>query len=132
MRRITRVSVNGRQVFDVYTDGSGQELQNVHLPSQCKYRYCVIHHPWPGPWQNWPTFWRSDKRIMERTCYHGVGHPAAEEYLFHPWTALDHTCCGCPCTPTQDAVEAVRKSSWFIDGEIVEPRLGLPAGPDQG
>lgn len=131
MRRNVRISVNGREVTDVYTDGSGQQL-TTHLPSQCRFRYCVIHHPMPGPWSTWPTFWREDLRIMERICYHRKGHPAAEEYLFRPYGALEHSCCGCPCTPSEDLLRTAREGSWIFDGEVVPNRLELPAGPDQG
>lgn len=131
MRRNVRISVNGTKVTDLYTDGAGQQL-NTHLPSQCRFRYCVIHHPMPGPWSTWATFWRGDISMMERVCYHRKGHPAAEEYLFHSRHLLQqHDCCGCPCTPSAEQIRAAREGSWIFDGEVVENRLELPSAPDR-
>lgn len=56
---------------------------------------------------------------MERICPHGIGHPAAEEYMIHAEGALIHGCDGCACHPVfarwPDSVEV-------IDGEVIEGR----------
>ena len=68
----------------------------------CEGEFCPLHRPKPGAWDSWPLLWRSDRRIMERVCPHGCGHPAVEQ-LDH-WTATGrmyqavHGCCGCPCS----------------------------------
>jgi hypothetical protein len=97
-------------IFDfesnTYTTGSGQVLHRIHEGIHCLGTHCVIHNPMRGPWSSWPTFWRDDRRIMERICPHGVGHPAVEDRSAN----MVHGCCGCPC--------AVRKAK-IIDGEVV-------------
>lgn len=90
---------------ETYTTGTGQTLHNIHGADACRRNdsWCVIHDPKPGPWSTWRTHWREDRRIMERICPHGVGHPAVEN-LGRDRT---HGCDGCPCSiPT-------------IEGEIV-------------
>ena len=83
---------------------SGQEL-TTHRKGDCVGSYCVIHRPMPGPWDSWPRQWRTDRRIMERVCPHGVGHPAAEQHEFWMRTGRGyewvHGCCGCPCHPNK-------------------------------
>jgi hypothetical protein len=81
-----------------YLTGSGQHLINLHQPDTCQPP-CVIHAPLSGPWDTWPTHWRSDRGIFERLCPHGVGHPAAEDVLRGKDSM--HGCCGCPCSPAQ-------------------------------
>lgn len=85
-----------------YRTGLGQELENVHDFTAClNSEFCVIHHPMPGPWSEWPTYWREDRRMMERVCPHGVGHPVAEDYGRGDLSGsfFVHGCCGCPCNP---------------------------------
>ena len=96
-----------------HVTGSGQEL-DVHKRIDCRGPWCVVHAPMQGPWDLWPTYWRSDRRIMERICPHGTGHPVAEDYGRLPDHELVHGCCGCPCSPN------------VIDGEIVESTKELP------
>ena len=83
-----------------YVTGTGQALVHVHDPSRCQGRWCVIHNPMPGPWDAWPTHWRSDRGIMERVCPHGTGHPVAEDYGRVSGWELVHGCCECPCAPS--------------------------------
>lgn len=98
-------------VFNVdentYLTGSGQLLHNVHDWRDCGGSFCVVHNPMRGPWSSWPTFWRDDRRIMERICPCGIGHPAVEEV--HDILGI-HGCCGCPCFPSKYKI---------IDGEVV-------------
>lgn len=103
-----------------YRTGTGQ-LLSTHDRLRCVWKWCVIHSPMPGPWDGWPTHWRTDRRIMERMCPHGVGHPAAEEYMIHAEGALIHGCDGCECHP-QFAKERAYGGGEVIEGEIVEPR----------
>ena len=94
-----------RQGFPrTYRTGAGQELENVHHFTVClDSDFCVIHHPMPGPWEQWPTYWRTDRAMMERLCPHGVGHPVAENYGRPglPDHFFVHGCCGCPCSPNR-------------------------------
>lgn len=77
-----------------YTTGTGQELRGVHEPERCAGQHCVIHNPSDHVMRDFPTHWRDDRKIMERICPHGVGHPDPDET--NPDTV--HGCDGC-CTP---------------------------------
>jgi hypothetical protein len=118
------VSINGRVVATTHTTGTGQ-VMTTHLPMHCRFRWCVIHHPMPGVWDEWPTHWRDDRRIMERICPCGVGHPAAEEYLFHSTAALVHDCCGRhACIPDLNNLQAAKEPmGQYLDGEVVEDKV---------
>lgn len=83
-----------------YTTGYGQVLHFVHPESQCSGRPCVLHAPSDHPMTDLPTYWRSDRSIMERICEHGVGHPDPDDTAY--LAALDpngmhgvHGCDGC-------------------------------------
>lgn len=92
---------------DRYTTGTGQKLVNVHASETCTGRWCVIHRPCPGPWNDWPTHWRGDTEVwginldiwrgFQRICPCEIGHPAVEEVMRNPQLGL-HGCCGCPCS----------------------------------
>lgn len=88
--------------YEDYVTGAGQSL-HVHSRKECTGEWCVIHNPMPGEHNEWPTYWRDDRRIMERTCPHGVGHPTPEyvDYVISVEKGYEaiHGCCGCPCYP---------------------------------
>lgn len=78
-------------------------ILETHARGECTLNdWCVIHRPNPA-WDFGRLYWRDDRRIMERVCRHGVGHPAIEQvqYWFASMTALDaevmgtHGCDGC-------------------------------------
>lgn len=83
----------------------GQVIQ-THELKHCIGQWCVIHRQQPGPWSSWPRYWRSDRRIVERICEHGVGHPAAESYQWYE--DLIHGCDGCPCSPQAGIAHPVK------------------------
>ena len=60
-------------------------LVGVHPAGQCAGEWCVIHNPLPT-YPRDRLHWRSDRKIFEVICKHGVGHPAPEQHLF--WKAL--------------------------------------------
>lgn len=62
-----------------YTTGTGQVLSGVHSINACRPRACTIHNPSDHHMRDWPTHWRDDRRIMERMCPHGVGHPDPDD-----------------------------------------------------
>ena len=66
----------------VYITGHGQVLSNVHPKADCAGRPCVIHAPSEHTMSLWPTLWRSDRDLMERTCEHGQGHPDPDHIAF--------------------------------------------------
>lgn len=79
-----------------------QILGGVHPPEQCAPHPCVLHNPTNHHMRDWPTLWRGDTRIMERTCPHGIGHPDPDDLAHHRRTGRTttgvHGCDGC-CTP---------------------------------
>lgn len=81
-----------------YTTGTGQVI-GVHNDHDCRGTYCVIHKPSPHHMRDWPTHWRDDRKLMERICPHGVGHPDPDHLAFTPAgrreTESVHGCCGC-------------------------------------
>lgn len=65
-----------RVTGEEYVTGTGQRLVNVHLPNRdCFANGCVIHAPTREAEAIGPTHYREDRRMMERICKHGVGHP---------------------------------------------------------
>lgn len=76
--------------------GSGQILENVHTEGQCAGHFCTIHHPAPGPWDDWEMRLIGN-RVMCRICPCGVAHPAVED-IINGLTHGLHSCCGvCQC-----------------------------------
>lgn len=71
--------------------GTGQRLRNVHSRNACRGEFCCIHNPSDHHMRGWTMNWRPDRRIMERICEHGVGHPDPDD------TSGDgvHGCDGC-------------------------------------
>lgn len=83
--------------------GSGL-LVNVHLPSRCAGRGCVVHHPSDHHMRGWRLNWRDDRAIMERTCPHGVGHPDPDDLAYRLSVGRGdstHGCDGC-CAPPKE------------------------------
>lgn len=55
-------------------------LMYVHEATQCADPLrCNIHHPSSHPLNMAPLHWRDDRRIMERICPHGIGHPDPDD-----------------------------------------------------
>lgn len=74
---------------------NGQVLNNVH-PRRICVPPCPIHEPSDHHMKNWPLVWRDDRRLMERRCPHGIGHPDPDDaniaYGLDPGV---HGCDGC-------------------------------------
>lgn len=64
---------------------------NVHERGQCAGEWCCIHNPSDHHMQEWPLNWRGDRRIMERLCPHGVGHPDPDDAAFRRRVAKKHS-----------------------------------------
>jgi hypothetical protein len=60
---------------------SSQELVNVHSLEDCEGDVCPIHKLTDHSMRSFPQHWRDDRRIMERICSHGVGHPDPDDVL---------------------------------------------------
>ncbi len=76
--------------LEKFTTGTGQEIF-VHRRADC-HAPCPVHAPSEHALVSAPTYWRADRRIFERICAHGVGHPdpdstASEDSI--------HGCDGC-------------------------------------
>lgn len=72
------------------------EYLNTHAPDQCMGPVCCIHNPSDHPMRDFPQQYRFDRRIMERVCPHGVGHPDPDDLRI--WLGEEpvlHGCCGC-------------------------------------
>lgn len=61
----------------------GQVLGRIHDESLCQGRACVIHRPSDHHMRRWLLLWREDRRIFERVCPHGVGHPDPDDMDWH-------------------------------------------------
>ena len=57
---------------------SGQTVI-VHNKELCKDRFCCIHNPSNHHMIDWPQVWRDDRKLMERVCPHGIGHPDPDD-----------------------------------------------------
>lgn len=60
----------------------GEKSLRVHNRKLCEGRNCSVHNPSDHHMKDWPLNWRGDRRIMERICPHGVGHPDPDDAEF--------------------------------------------------
>lgn len=82
----------------------GQILVNVHDATECEGDVCAIHRPSAHHMVGWQQNWRSDRRMMERICSHGVGHPDPDDWAVR--VGVDqgiHGCDSCCRTPNPGA-----------------------------
>lgn len=81
----------------------GLVLSGIHDIRQCYKRSCVIHSPTKHRMSTWPLHYRGDRKIFERICEHGIGHPDPDQYDF--WVDIGrtankvHGCDGCCSEP---------------------------------
>ena len=74
---------------------SKQVVFNTHDREKCAGEFCTIHNMSNHSMRKFPQSWREDRRIMERICPHGIGHPDPDEvYLYGKWDST-HGCDGC-------------------------------------
>jgi hypothetical protein len=84
------------KTYEEYTTGTGQQLEGVHQIDECWGEFCPIHNPSDHALVGHPTNWREDRRIMERICEHGVGHPDPDDQRVRAdYTLGIHSCDGC-------------------------------------
>jgi len=83
---------DGRQATLV----GGQVLIGVHLPDERCAKKCPIHNPSNHHMKDWEQNWRPDRRLIERICPHGIGHPDPDDIA----TDKTHGCDGC-CSPNK-------------------------------
>src|SRR5579862_303155 len=73
-------------------------MPRTHPESVCEGEFCCIHNPSNHHMRTWRRNWRSDRRIMERICIHGIGHPDPDDAAYHTAKGNDisvHGCDGC-------------------------------------
>lgn len=80
-------------------EGCDIELINVHPMDNCAGSACVVHNPTDHHMRRFRLLWRGDRKIFERICPHGIGHPDPDQFDF--WRKADrlyegvHGCDGC-------------------------------------
>lgn len=101
-------------------------------------RTCIIHSPTDHHMRGWPLHWRDDRKIFERICEHGIGHPDPDQYDY--WDSIGkesegvHGCDSC-CVPAPYKVEVPPgrdissyadgyQAAWLVSGLPI-PRGGL-------
>lgn len=57
----------------------GKTVLKTHPPEQCLGEVCCIHNPSDHPLREARLNWRADRRLMERICDHGIGHPDPDD-----------------------------------------------------
>lgn len=77
---------------------NGVMIGGVHKPWDCKGDRCTIHKPTMHHMSHMYLHWRGDRKIFERICEHGVGHPDPDGY-YPSWADAVHGCCGVCCKP---------------------------------
>lgn len=82
--------------MELYKTGTGQWI-TVHNAYNCAVDPCPIHAPSDHHMRDWPTHWRADRRIMERICPHGIGHPDPD--CMNAIMDNVHGCDGCCQSP---------------------------------
>lgn len=88
--------------MSIYITGTGQKI-TTHDKHLCAGDRCVIHNPSNHSMTHFPTNWRDDRKLMERICSHGVGHPDPDDIAHkrklygHEVADLEtvHGCDGC-------------------------------------
>lgn len=91
----------------------GTRIVNVHDVGTCVGRHCVIHNPSAHHMRAWPLTWRNDKKIFERQCPHGVGHPDPDQREYMTFMRMMelgmHGCDGCCRDTTLEGEIVVRE-----------------------
>lgn len=87
------------------------DVLETHEAGQCSGQHCCIHNPSQHVLNDKPLSWREDRKLMERLCDHGQGHPDPDD-LAHKKRVLGqavfkahmfdvHCCDGCCREPRQ-------------------------------
>lgn len=74
-------------------------MLNLHSDRVCAGTACVIHSPSDHHMRGWVLVWRDEKKLFERMCDHGIGHPDPDDLAYHMRQSRDwvevHGCDGC-------------------------------------
>lgn len=84
----------------------------AHTKESCKGLFfdspCSLHNRTFHHMRSWPQHWRGDRKLMERICKHGVGHPDPDNIKYANVSDSVHGCDGC-CQPPTTTIEAPAK-----------------------
>ena len=86
----------------------GGKVLDTHDRGTCKGEYCTIHNFSSHHMVKWNQRWREDRRIMERICGHGVGHPDPDDPKTQDEFESVHGCDGC-CNPSYEFQKDVQE-----------------------
>lgn len=76
------------------------ERIRTHRRKKCRGELCCIHNPSDHPMRSFPQVWRRDRRIVERVCPHGIGHPDPDDLKVRIYPSEGvHGCDGCCASP---------------------------------
>jgi hypothetical protein len=83
--------------METYVLVGGRGMLHCHDRADCYGPPCLIHSPSEHHMRGWDQNWRADRRIMERLCEHGIGHPDPDDYKvrMNSWGEGIHGCDGC-------------------------------------
>lgn len=89
--------------YDLVALQGDRRILMVHSDQACRGERCCIHNPSDHPLSGAGLTWRPDRRLMERTCVHGVGHPDPDHLAYvarqfgeeTAWEQGIHGCDGC-------------------------------------
>jgi hypothetical protein len=94
------------------TDAEGVLLENVHPMDNCAGEPCVIHNPTEHHMRSWTLVWRDDRKLFERICPHGVGHPDPDQFCFWDKMADQRTIEIAKWMSQQDPDELSKMNRW--------------------
>jgi hypothetical protein len=83
----------------------GETKLRVHNRKLCEGQACSVHNPSSHHMNTWSLNWRGDRRIMERLCVHGIGHPDPDDCAYRKtrdgknYDPGVHGCDGCCIAP---------------------------------
>lgn len=125
-RQLTAVEVIEMVIEDnmeIFVDGNGREVR-VHPAGTCAGQNCSIHNPSNHPLKEAPLNWRDDRKMMERICTHGVGHPDPDDVAYNVGvlgadeeTYSTHGCDGCCATAHASTEPATLTEAIFATKE---------------
>ena len=90
--------------MEIWFDDTGQRIM-VHDAAKCAGQACAVHNPSNHRMSGFKRHWRSDRKIIERICPHGIGHPDPDDAAFECKQAgadTVHGCDGC-CAEAVDS-----------------------------
>lgn len=93
---------------EILTTIHGIAFARVHDESKCAGEVCFVHSPTAHHMISLPLHYRADRKIWERICEHGVGHPDPDQFPFWEKTGREyeavHGCDSC-CIASTGAVQ---------------------------